>query len=120
MTRPLLSTIRDQLVRAETTAAALDFYSLARIEALSKGRRSDARHIADEQATARVQVSRSVPTLARLAARALSGVRSLPVTSVNLQQGSSPNSRILARSTVPSPTWSTNRCAHGLPLASRP
>lgn len=55
MTRPLLSTIRDQLVRAETTAAALDFYSLARIEALSKGRRSDARRIADEQATARVQ-----------------------------------------------------------------
>jgi HK97 family phage major capsid protein len=55
MTRPLLSTIRDHVVRAETSAAALDFYSLARIEALSKGRRSDARRLADEQATARVQ-----------------------------------------------------------------
>ena len=42
MSRPLLSTIRDHVVRAETSAAALDFYSWRRIEALSKGRRSDA------------------------------------------------------------------------------
>lgn len=41
--------------RAETTTAALDFYSLARIEDLSRGRRSDARRIADEQGTQRVQ-----------------------------------------------------------------
>jgi hypothetical protein len=43
--------IRDRIERVETTAAALDFNSLARIEALSKGRRLDARRIADEQAT---------------------------------------------------------------------
>ena len=55
MTRPLLMEIEDRTQRAETTAAALDFYSLARMEALSKGRRSDARRLADEQATQRVQ-----------------------------------------------------------------
>jgi hypothetical protein len=55
MTRALLTETRDRIERAETIAAALDFYSLARIEALSKGRRSDARRLADEQATARVQ-----------------------------------------------------------------
>ena len=51
----ILPLIRDRIRREEISAAALDFYSLCRVEALSKGRRTDARRIADEQTTARVQ-----------------------------------------------------------------
>ena len=51
----ILPLIRDRIRREESSAAALDFYSLCRVEALSKGRRSDARRLADEQATSRVQ-----------------------------------------------------------------